>query len=246
MTVPRELEITLDRTSPVPLYYQLAQSIERAITDGTLTPGDRLENELSLTRRLALSRPTARHAIEELVRKGLVVRKRGVGTQVVGSKFTRDEKLTSLHDDLIAAGRRSSTRLIRYGWVHPEDELGDFQVEIKEDRLLRVERLRLADGRPLALLTNYLPPRLEIPAGDLERTGLYACIRALGVTPKIAHQRIGARLLEPAECDVLEREVPAAALTMTRVAWDDAGRFVEAGRHLYCADEYFIHASLVA
>src|SRR5687768_4730313 len=55
----RELDITLDRNSPVPLYYQLARSIESAIDDGTLAPGDRLENEVSLTRRLGLSRPTA-------------------------------------------------------------------------------------------------------------------------------------------------------------------------------------------
>ena len=72
----RELDITLERNSPVPLYYQLAQSIEQAINDGVLAPGDRLENELSLTTRLGLSRPTARQAIQELVKKGLLVRKR--------------------------------------------------------------------------------------------------------------------------------------------------------------------------
>ena len=60
--VARELDITLERNSPVPLYYQLAQSIEQAINDGVLSPGDRLENELSLTTRLGLSRPTARQA----------------------------------------------------------------------------------------------------------------------------------------------------------------------------------------
>ena len=75
----RELDITLERNSPVPLYYQLAQAIEHAINTGALAPGDRLENELSLTSRLGLSRPTARQAIQELVKKGLLVRKRGVG-----------------------------------------------------------------------------------------------------------------------------------------------------------------------
>ena len=72
----RELDITLDRNSPIPLYYQVAQSIEHAINTGALAPGDRLENELSLTSRLGLSRPTARQAIQELVKKGLLQRKR--------------------------------------------------------------------------------------------------------------------------------------------------------------------------
>ena len=58
----RELDITLDRNSPVPLYHQLAQAIEHAISSGVLAPGDRLENELSMTSRLGLSRPTAREA----------------------------------------------------------------------------------------------------------------------------------------------------------------------------------------
>ena len=70
----RELDITLDRNSPVPLYHQLATSIELAISSGELAPGDRLENEISLTQRLGLSRPTARQAIQELVKKGKIGR----------------------------------------------------------------------------------------------------------------------------------------------------------------------------
>ncbi len=110
----RELDITLERNSPVPLYYQLAQSLEHAINTGALAPGDRLENELSLTSRLGLSRPTARQAIQELVKKGLLVRKRGVGTQVVRSQFRRDERLSSLNEDLAKAGKRPTTTLLTF------------------------------------------------------------------------------------------------------------------------------------
>src|SRR5260370_28213773 len=75
------LTVELDRSSPIPLYYQLAQAIEAAIRDGELTPGDRFENELALAKRLTLSRPTTRRAIQELVDKGLLGRNRGEGTQ---------------------------------------------------------------------------------------------------------------------------------------------------------------------
>lgn len=77
------LSIELDRSSPVPLYYQVAREIERAIQAGSLVPGDRLDNETELANRLGLSRPTMRRAMQDLVSKGLLVRKRGVGTQVV-------------------------------------------------------------------------------------------------------------------------------------------------------------------
>ena len=105
-----ELDVPLDRASPVPLYHQLAMALEAAIHDGRLRPGDRLENELAMTSRLGLARPTARQAIGELVRKGLLVRKRGVGTQVVGAPVRRDMRLSSLHDDLASPAARRRPR----------------------------------------------------------------------------------------------------------------------------------------
>src|SRR6195952_297860 len=84
-----ELTVDLDRSSPVPLYYQVSRQIEAAIDTGELAPGDRLENEISLADRWGLSRPTMRRAIQELVDKGLLGRKRGVGTQVVDGHVTR-------------------------------------------------------------------------------------------------------------------------------------------------------------
>src|SRR3981081_2781029 len=108
------LTVELDRSSPVPLYYQLAQAIEASIRDGELAPGERFENELALAKRLTLSRPTTRRAIQELVDKGLLVRKRGVGTQVVQTPVHRRVELTSLFDDLTRAGQEPTTVLLDY------------------------------------------------------------------------------------------------------------------------------------
>jgi DNA-binding GntR family transcriptional regulator len=144
----RELDITLERNSPVPLYYQLAQSIEHAINTGALAPGDRLENELSLTSRLGLSRPTARQAIQELVKKGLLVRKRGVGTQVVRSQFRRTEALSSLNEDIIKAGKVPSTQLLEYSVGDLEEEDVRDAIEaaaVSETAFIKIRRLRLAD-----------------------------------------------------------------------------------------------------
>lgn len=243
----RELDITLERNSPVPLYHQLAQSIEHAITTGVLAPGDRLENELSLTSRLGLSRPTARQAIQELVKKGLLVRKRGVGTQVVRSQFRRDERLSSLNEDLAKAGRTPSTRLLDFSVGPLEDDVRDAldAAEVTDGSFVKIRRLRLADEVPLAILTNYLPTRFEIHPADIESRGLYAFLRSLGVNLKIAHQRISARLMTPEEAKLFETEIPAACLTVDRLAYDDLGQFVEFGRHAYPAAHYSIQSSLV-
>jgi GntR family transcriptional regulator len=242
-----ELDIILERNSPVPLYYQLAQSIEAAITSGQLAAGDRLENEVSMTRRLGLSRPTARQAIQELVKKGLLVRKRGVGTQVVHSQFSREERLTSLYDDLAQAGRVPTTQVLSYdvGPLEEDVRAAIDAAEATSTDFLRVRRLRLADETPLAILSNYLPARYQLSRGDLEARGLYAGLRAAGVNLKIAHQRIGARLMTDEEAALLAEDTPAACLTVERIAYDDTGQFVEYGRHLYRASQYRVQSSLV-
>jgi DNA-binding GntR family transcriptional regulator len=245
--VTRELDITLDRTSPVPLYHQLSQAIEHAISSGLLSPGDRLENELALTSRLGLSRPTARQAIQELVKKGLLVRKRGVGTQVVRSPFRRDERLSSLNEDLAKAGKRPSTRLLEFsvGLLDAESRDAIGADAAADGEFSKIRRLRLADDVPLAILTNYLPASLELDETDLQRRGLYACLRALGINLRLAHQRISARMMTEEEATLLDVESPAACLTVDRIAYDDVGQFVELGRHVYNAAHYSIQSSLV-
>lgn len=242
----RELDITLERSSQIPLYHQLAQAIERAISSGQLAAGDRLENEVSMTRRLGLSRPTARQAIQELVQKGLLVRKRGVGTQVVHSQFSREERLTSLHDDLVESGRGASTELLHYTVGHlDEDVLRALDApDVTSGEFCSIRRLRLADGIPLAILTNHLPARFPLTEADLRVRGLYACLRSAGVNLKIAHQRIGARLMSEEEARLLGEEPPTACLTVERIAYDDTGQFVEYGQHIYRAAHYSVQSSL--
>src|SRR5699024_5063658 len=97
---PADLFKDLDRNGPIPLYFQVAQRLEDGIRDGALPPGARLAHEISLAKRLSVSRPTVPRAIQEVVDKGLLVRRRGVGTQVVQSHVTPPVELTSFYNDL--------------------------------------------------------------------------------------------------------------------------------------------------
>jgi DNA-binding GntR family transcriptional regulator len=159
------LDVELDRSSPVPLYYQLAQAIEAAIRDGHLAPGDRFENELDLAKRLTLSRPTTRRAIQEVVDKGLLVRKRGVGTQVVQNPVHRRVELTSLFDDLARAGQEPTTQLLDYQVGKADDDVAAELNLAKGHEIVIIQRLRSANGEPLAVMTNYLPVELAGPRG---------------------------------------------------------------------------------
>src|SRR3954467_8636139 len=91
-------------TTPVPLHPRLASQLEATIDDGRLAPGDQIENEIALADRLGPCRPPARGGFQGLGAKGLLVRQRGVGTQVASRMVHRRVELTSLNDDLARAG----------------------------------------------------------------------------------------------------------------------------------------------
>ena len=234
------VSIAIDRDSPVPLYHQLAEQLSAAITDGRLQPGDAFENELALTERLGLSRPTVRRAIQEMVDQGLLVRRRGLGTRVANRKVHRRADLTSLFDDLHRDGRRPRTSILRHEIV--TDERAAAALDLEPDApMLLVVRLRTADESPIAFMHNWLPPEYsDIPREELEDGGLYAALRARGVRPVVAQQTIGARMPTPAERKSLGISTKQPVLTMTRMAFDASGKAVEFGDHCYRAEDYSI------
>ena len=113
-TSPFALDITIDRESKTPLHTQISEPLATLILDGTLPAGSRLEDELSMAKRLKVSRPTARQALQHLVDRGLVKRRRGVGTIVSPMHVHRPMQLTSLLSDLSAAGHTTSTSVLDY------------------------------------------------------------------------------------------------------------------------------------
>ncbi|MFE7764651.1 GntR family transcriptional regulator [Streptomyces sp. NPDC057438] len=233
------LGLSVDRSSPVPLYYQLAQQLESAIENGALGPGSLLGNEIELAGRLGLSRPTVRQAIQSLVDKGLLVRRRGVGTQVVHSQVKRPLELSSLYDDLEAAGQRPTTRVLLSEIRTASAEVAAALGIAEGDEVHLVERLRLTHGQPVAYLANFVPGGLlDLGTERLESTGLYQMMRNAGITLHSAHQSVGARLATPEEAERLGEPEGAALLTMQRTAYDDTGRAVEFGTHVYRASRY--------
>jgi DNA-binding GntR family transcriptional regulator len=241
-----ELAVTVDRRSPVPLYFQVAEQIEQSIISGTLGAGARLPNEVVLAGQLGLSRPTMRQAIQYLVDKGMLVRKRGVGTQVVQSQVRRPIELSSLYDDLDRAGQHPTTTVRSLRVVRAPEAVAATLGLTRDAEVVRIRRLRCAQEQPLALMTNYLPVGLvELSTDALEQRGLYAILRSAGIRLRVARQTIGARAATAAQARDLCEPVGASLLTMTRTVFDDVGRAVEHGSHLYRASRYSFELTLV-
>lgn len=78
--------VEINRSSPIPIYHQVAVELEKRICDGRLQAGARLQSEVALCRRLHISRATLRRAIQNLVDDGVLVRERGIGTYVANQQ----------------------------------------------------------------------------------------------------------------------------------------------------------------
>ncbi|WP_327639807.1 GntR family transcriptional regulator [Kribbella sp. NBC_00482] len=236
--------ITIDRSSPVPLYFQLAQRLQQLIESGQIPSGARLDNELVVAEQLGLSRPTVRQAMQYLVEKGMLSRKRGVGTSVVNNRVRRKDVRSSLYEDLERAGRRPRTELLSCEVVPATEEIATALAIEPGTKLMALRRLRYADDEPLAILRNHIRADLGITAESLERRGLYQLLRAAGSEIKAAQQTVGARKATAAEASLLQEPRGATLLKVHRVAYDAHGRPVEYGRDLYRASLYSIDFSV--
>lgn len=231
----------IDKFSPVPLYFQIAENFRTAIESQQLRPGERLENEMLLSERLGVSRPTIRRAVQHLAQEGLVVRQRGVGTVVINRRIQRPLTLSSLHEDLHVAGRMPATTVLAAQPMEATVEVARALNLLVRQRVLMIERVREADGRPLAIMRNYLPETLlrgiDVEA-VLARQGLYEVLRQQGVRFHTAEELIGARRATAAEAKLLRAPRGSTMLTMSRVAVDPTGHVIEYGVHAYLAERY--------
>jgi DNA-binding GntR family transcriptional regulator len=237
--------VEVDRNSPVPLYFQVAQHLEQMIESGDLPTGTRLENENGLADRFGLSRQTMRRAIGYLVDRGLLIRRRGVGTEVGHAKVRRQVELTSLYDDLAKTRRSPRTQVLSFAVEPAPDEVAAELGLPTGTEVYVFERVRYAETEPLALMHNYVPVSLlRLSAADLEEQGLYNLFRRSGINLRMAKQSIGARASTAAEARALGGGKGGPLLTMVRVAYDDQGRAVEHGNHIYRASRYSFDITL--
>lgn len=226
----------VSRVSPEPLYLQAARSIESILeryADASDVP---IPAETELAAALGIGRPTVRQALLQLQQAGRVFAQRGIGTFAAPSVLTRPARLSSLYDDLAAQGLEPTTRVLDLREVTATAEEAA-EVEARPGApLVRISRLRLAAGKPVALLDNLLnlagaplPQRSALEAG-----GLYATLSAAyGIELRMASLRVSARLATKDERRLLELPYPCAVLVGRRVAFDTAGRGVEVGTTIY-------------
>src|SRR5437879_9866433 len=141
----------------------------------SLEVGEAIPSERQLTHDLAVSRLTIRAALDELVRDGYLDRRHGSGTYVTEPKIAQPLTLTSFSEDMRRRGMVPGSRTLELATTLAGARLAHRLQVSPAERLVRVTRLRLADGQPMAMEVLHIPEALVpgLAKSDLETQTIY-------------------------------------------------------------------------
>jgi len=235
------------RPNSGPRYLQLGRHIAQAIQDGALREDTSLPSERDMARFAQVSRVTIRKAIAFLANETLVTQRHGSGNYITppGKKVPHTlTRISSFTEQMRRRGRMPKTEVISTGIVIPSPEeivtlgLG------ANDKVARVERLRRADGVPMAFEQSALPPDI-LPDPEEVTSSLYKVLQSRNLKPVRALQRISAVRLTPAQAQLLEIGINDPALKIVRTGYLASGRIIEFTTGIHRGDAYDFIAELV-
>jgi GntR family phosphonate transport system transcriptional regulator len=232
-----ELAMTGARGSGVALWRQIAATLEQEIGEGGFAPGARLPTEAQLSARFRVNRHTVRRAMEELSRGGLVRVEQGRGAFVTEDvlDYTVGPR-TRFSEWIRRHNKEPSGRVLRLEEIAAERAVASGLGLRTGARVVRMDRLGLADDRPVALGTHYFPAaRLPgIQAALRELPTITAALKRVGVEDYLRQvTRVTARLPGAEEADLLRTARNRPLLVCENVNVDRGGRIVE-----YCLARY--------
>lgn len=166
----------LDKNSPIPLYYQLAEHLRAQIESGELKPGDQVAPEREMSEQAGISRMTVRQAIAYLVQQGVLLAQVGRGTFVAEPKLSFDAAhVLGFSERLMLHGMQIRSQVLEQTvLIAPPSVAARLQLK-SHAKVIKVVRLRLHQALPLALETVYLPVALcpNLEKQDLQKQSLY-------------------------------------------------------------------------
>ncbi len=240
--------LLIDKKSPVPYYDQLAELLRHEIGQ-RLARGEtyQLPSENELAEQHGISRQTVRHALDELERDGWIYRQKGVGSFAVARRVEQElTALVSTSEAMRQRGWQLETRVLSAARTEPPSYVAAALELPRGAEVYELQRLRLADGAPLSLQTNYLPaslcPRLE--ENDLSAS-LYRLLETrYGLRLWTGKETLRARGATSHEAHLLDIKEGAPVMHAERITYAASGIPVEYLDAVWRGDRYDFKVTL--
>jgi GntR family transcriptional regulator len=238
------MNIRVDKSSAVPYYQQIKESVRTLIARGRLKPGDMLPTEFSLSEELGVSRLVVHRALRELVTEGLLIRQRSKGTFVAppaGRSYTVVGPLFSVTESLAKDGLSPQNQILVQEVILAAGAVSSELALSEGARVVHLYSLRLADGLPLAIEDMYYPAE-RFPALanlDLNNRSVYATLERLyDAHPQEAMDVVAAGSATRDEAGLLGINKGAPVMRVQRTSTDRQGLPVEFTRVVFHAERY--------
>jgi GntR family transcriptional regulator len=212
-----------------------------------LSVGDSIPSERQLAGDLGVSRLTVRAALDELVREGYLLRRRGAGTFVAEPKVAKEMTITSFSEDMRGRGLTPGSRTLELQIVPAGARLGRILHVSPAEPVVVAKRLRLADGEPMAIELLHVRESLfpGLSARDLEQDSFYELLtRRYGIEIVGGEQTVEPTVTDEEESETLGVPLHSPALLFERVTRSPNGEIVEFTISIYRGDRYRIVSEL--
>ena len=237
----------IDKSSPIPIYHQIEEQIRQQIDADILQQGESIPAERLFAEKYGISRMTVRQALNNLVNDGYLYRQKGKGTFVSQKKLAQKlQGLTSFTEEMKERGFEPSNRLIHFEVIAAPARIAKEFALTEHAPVYEIKRVRLADGKPMAFETTYIPANLAKGlTEDIIQKSLYDFIEnQLELTIYEAKQELEAAIASNEEIRYLEVENGAPVLHIRRISYLKDGTAFEIVKSAFRADRYKFTLSL--
>lgn len=231
----------IDKSSPIPVYYQLKEAIQKKITEGIWKVGQCIDSERELSETYGVSRMTIRQALGELVQEGVLIREKGKGTFVCEPKV-KQKDMMSFSEMIEKTGRKLETKVIEFTKIDtPEDLLDTFSF----DEVYKINRNRIVDGECIANEIVFIPVDYCGFVDEKKLKGsLYKILEEFGYSVDHSESSIRAVIMDDYYKEVfnVNEEIPLLQTLSKTINHDGKVLFIE--ESTYRSDKYILEVNI--
>lgn len=234
----------IDKSNPIPLYIQLANSLEDMIKNERYAVGTLLPAEGELSKEAGINRNTVRHAIDLLTQKGLVEKRKGVGTMVKRKSplypVHKLNRMTSFVDDFEIDNVEIEDVILRKEKISATKELAVKLALPAGEPIVKIERVRIADKIPLVLEIQYYSFERFGKLLEMDIKGSMYEILTKVFNVNLDHSIQTIRAVNPTEevANILGIQTTTPCIFLESLAYTEDDVCIEVLHSYYCGDRY--------